>query len=246
MNIGQKIFRYDSVTSTNVILRELALEGFEPGTVVVSTIQTKGCGRLERTWDSPKGGLWLSVLLKTEGVLSGEKFGLIPLMTSSAVATALANTAGFAVRVKWPNDVLINGKKACGILGEIIKVDEKQMAIVGIGLNVNNNVKEGYEFSAVSTSVSEELGKDADLLELEAAILCELANGNDLLNTGKYDNILKEWRDRSDTLGKKVRITTATEEIEGLAKDIDENGSLVLDRDGQAVTVMAGDCTHLE
>ncbi len=246
MNIGQKIFRYGSVTSTNVILKELALEGFEPGTVVVSVIQTKGCGRLERAWDSPKGGLWLSVLLDTGGVQSGEKFGLIPLMTASAVADAMASTAALAARLKWPNDVLINGKKACGILGEILKVEGKQLAIVGIGLNVNNPVREGYEFSAVSTSVSEELGKDADLLELETAILSELANRNSLLNAGKYDQILNEWRGLSDTLGKRVKITTPTEEIEGIAKDVNESGSLVLERDGKVETIVAGDCEHFD
>jgi len=246
MNIGQKVFRYHSVTSTNEVLKELAAEGFEPGTVVIGAIQTKGRGRMERTWVSPEGGLWLSVLLDASPEFRENKFGIIPLMTGCAVANAVSAAAGLAARVKWPNDVLINGKKVCGILGEIIDVEGKHLAVVGIGINVNNPVHEGYEFSPISTSIAEELGKEVNLEELERVLLAELDCRNNLLNEEKFDDILGEWRSISDTLGKKVRITTQTGDIEGLAKDIDENGSLMLERGGQVEIVLAGDCSHLE
>jgi BirA family biotin operon repressor/biotin-[acetyl-CoA-carboxylase] ligase len=246
MNIGQKIFRYESVTSTNEVLKDLAQDGFEPGTVVVGGIQIRGRGRLERSWESPKGGLWLSVLLDASPSFHEDKFGIIPLMTACAVAHAIASATTLAVRVKWPNDVLINERKTCGILGELLKVNNSQLAVVGIGINVNNPVRAGYEFSPVSTSLYEELGKEVNLEELERVLLTELDCRVTLLAEKKFDAILEEWRSLSDTLGRKVRITTQTGEIEGLAKDIDENGSLIIETDDKTITILAGDCAHLE
>lgn len=251
--IGHKIIRYDTVMSTNEVLRELALDGVKPGTVVVSGVQTRGRGRMERTWESPEGGLWLSVLLDASTEIEQDKFGLIPLMAGCAVAGAISRITGLDAMVKWPNDVLIKGRKVCGILGEMVKAEGEQLAIVGIGLNVNNPVQTGYEFSKVSTSIAEELGKDSiDRLEnsiledLESAILYELELRNNVLASGKFDDILNEWRTLSDTLGKRVRIKTETEVIEGLARDIDENGSLLVEKgDGQVEKVMAGDCEHI-
>jgi len=245
-SIGHKIIRYGSVTSTNEVLRELAQEGIEPGTVVVSSVQTKGKGRMTRTWESPEGGLWMSVLLETKKEFDNNKFGLIPLMSGCAVATAVMHEYNIDAGVKWPNDVLINGKKACGILGEIINVEEKQLAIIGIGINVNNKVQEGYEFSQVSTSLIEERGRKSRIEELENAILQELNHRNEMLVAGKYDELLDEWRELSGTLGKRVKITTLDEEFEGLTKDIDENGSLILEMDdGSLKTINVGDCQHL-
>ena len=252
--IGHKIIRFESVNSTNKVLRELALEGAEPGTVVVSGIQTKGRGRIERTWESPEGGLWMSALIDATSEIEQAKFGLIPLMAGCAVASAISHITDLEARVKWPNDVLIRGRKVCGILGEMVTVDGKQLAIVGIGLNVNNPVQTGYEFSQVSTSIAEEFGKEANLEELkasiladlESAILHELESRNNILASGKFDDILNEWRTLSDTLGNRVRINTQTEVIEGLARDIDENGSLLVKTgDGRVEKVMAGDCEHI-
>jgi BirA family biotin operon repressor/biotin-[acetyl-CoA-carboxylase] ligase len=245
MNIGQKIFRYDSVASTNERLKELAQDGFEPGTVVIGGIQTAGRGRLDRSWESPKGGLWLSVLMDATPVFHDNKFGIIPLTASCAVARSITALTELEGRVKWPNDVLINGRKTCGILGEIINLD-KGLAIIGIGINVNNKVREGYEFSQVSTSISEELGKEVNLEELELVLLGELDRKAKKIADGNPDDILTEWRSLSDTLGRNVRITTTTGELEGLAKDIDEDGSLIVEVEGRTEIILAGDCKHLE
>jgi BirA family biotin operon repressor/biotin-[acetyl-CoA-carboxylase] ligase len=161
------------------------------------------------------------------------------------VANAIAGATALAARVKWPNDVLIDGRKTCGILGDIINMD-KGLAVVGIGINVNNKVREGYEFSGISTSISEELGRNIDIEELEHVLLAELDHRKDLLAEGKYDDILEEWRSLADTLGRKVRITTLKEDIEGLAVDIDENGSLIVETDGRTEVLLAGDCEHME
>ena len=244
--IGRKIIRYESVTSTNEVLKELALDGVEPGTVVVSGIQTEGRGRMSRTWESPEGGLWLSVLLDATSEIEQETLGIIPLMAGCAAVSAISLLTGLNARVKWPNDVLIKGRKVCGILGEMVKVEERQLAIIGMGLNVNNPVQEDYEFSQVSTSIVEELGDKASIDELEAAILEELEVRAALLAKGEFHSIIEEWRGLSDTLGKRVRIKIQTEDIEGLARDIDENGSLLVEMgDGEVEKVMAGDCEHI-
>lgn len=244
--IGRKIIRYDSVNSTNEVLRELAREGVEPGTVVVSAVQTEGRGRMSRTWESPEGGLWLSVLLNATSEIEQDKFGLIPLMAGCAAVSAISDITSLNARVKWPNDVLVRGRKVCGILGEMVKVEERQLAIIGMGLNVNNPVQTGYEFSLASTSIVEETGDKASIDELEAAILEELEVRAALLANGEFDDILNEWRELSDTLGKRVRIKIQTEDIEGIARDIDENGSLLVEKgDGQVEKVMAGDCEHI-
>lgn len=244
---GRKIFRYETIGSTNEALKELAQQGAGPGTIVVSKVQTKGKGRIQRTWESPGGGLWMSILIETEKDFDNNKFGLIPLMSGCAVATSVMHEYNIDAGVKWPNDVLINGRKACGILGEILNVDGKQLAIIGIGINVNNKVQAGYEFSQVSTSIIEERGKKSKLEDLENTILMELKHREEMLTAEKYDELLDEWRELSDTLGKRVKLTAPKEEFEGLAKDIDENGSLILEMgDGSLKTVNVGDCIHLD
>lgn len=244
---GRKIFRYETVGSTNEVLKELAQEGTGPGTIVVAGMQTRGRGRMTRSWESPKGGLWMSILLETRENFDNNKFGLVPLMSGSAVATAIMHEYDIEAGVKWPNDVIIGGRKVCGILGELLKHQGRQMAIVGIGVNVNNPVQEGYEFSDVSTSIIEETGKKVKIEELENAVIMEVNHRNTMLANGQYDEILDEWRKLSETLGREVIIQGPKDEMTGLAKDIDENGSLILEmEDGSTQTVNVGDCTHLE
>jgi len=187
--------------------------------------------------------LWFSILLDTGQDLKHDKFSLIPLMAGVAVAKALKRSFDLDAKVKWPNDVLINGRKVCGILAELLDVEGKKMAIVGIGVNVSNPVREGYEFSEVSTSVAEELEEVAEIECLEAAILEDLDVMTDLLIKGEHTTILEEWRELSSTLGHKVRITAPDKTIEGLARDIDENGCLLVEtKDGVIESVLAGDC----
>lgn len=120
------------------------------------------------------------------------------------------------------------------------------MAIIGIGININNPVQNGYDFSSISTSVAEEFGKKVKLEVLENTILEELNFRAELLETKEYDIILEDWRNLSETLGKKVTIHAPNKKITGIAKDIDENGSLLIEgEDGRVTKVIAGDCEHL-
>jgi len=244
--LGRKTIRFDTVESTNEILKSLTIDGIEAGTVVTSNIQTHGKGRLDRKWESPEGGLWMSVLLETDTAFESNKFGLLPLMAGASVATAIIMEYDLDAGVKWPNDVLIGGRKVSGILCELIERSGMRCAVVGIGINVNNPVKEGYEFSGLSTSVVEEFGKPVGLEDLENAVLEELDFRNGLLSQGEYDKILDDWRELTVTLGKRVAVNTPGGLVNGTANDVDDNGSLILDCGGRTEKINVGDCQHLE
>lgn len=244
--LGNRIIRYDTIKSTNDTLKELALDGIEPGTVVTARVQSEGKGRLSRKWESPDGGLWMSVLIEMPHGFEPGMYGLLPLIAGSSVATSIVMEYELDAGVKWPNDVLIDGRKVCGILGEIFTVGERRMAILGIGINVNNRMNDGYDFSVSSTSIAEEFAKQVKIEVLENTVLEELDFRLGLIATGEYDKILDDWRLFSVTLGKKVHIIKPGGEITGLAKDIDVNGSLIIDMDGVIEKVNAGDCRHLD
>jgi BirA family biotin operon repressor/biotin-[acetyl-CoA-carboxylase] ligase len=244
--LGNKIIRYDVVTSTNEVLKELARDGIGHGTVVTAKIQTNGFGRLGRKWESPEGGLWMSVLLQVDQTFDNGKFGLVPLMAGSSVATAILMEYGLDAGVKWPNDVMIEGRKVCGILCELVEHEGTRYVIIGIGINVNNPVKHGYEFSEFSTSIAEEFEKSVKMEVLENTILEELDFRTELLFKAEYDKITDDWRELSVTIGKIVKVTMSNGEIFGNAREIDESGSLIVEVNGQPVKVNAGDCQHLE
>lgn len=244
--LGRKTIRYDSVTSTNEVLKALALEGIETGTLVTAKVQTHGRGRLERRWESPEGGLWMSVLFEMPPGFDSSRYGLLPLMAGASVATAILMEHGLDAGVKWPNDVLIAGRKACGILGEIFTVGDRHLAIIGIGINVNNRVQVGYDFSSGTTSIAEEFGKSVKTEVLENTVLEELEFRHDLLVSGEYDKILEDWRELSVTLGRKVHIVMPGGEMTGIARDIDPTGALLVEMDDVIHKVNAGDCRHLE
>ncbi|MCK4757720.1 MAG: biotin--[acetyl-CoA-carboxylase] ligase [Thermoplasmata archaeon] len=245
--LGWKIFRMDEVDSTNSFAKELITQSVEEGCLVISDIQTGGKGRMDRKWESPKGGLWLSIILKPKGELVGDRLGIIPLMSGCAAARAIEAISGLTTRVKWPNDVIINENKISGILSESIVHNRERWVIVGIGINVNNEVQDGYEFNRSPTSIIEETGNNTDLRTLEVQLICEMERFYNMAQSGKAKGVLDEWRQMADTLGRNVIINRIGDEIIGKAVDIDENGALVLElEDGSLEVIMAGDCQHLE
>ncbi len=245
--IGRMVIRLEEVDSTNEYAKELIGQGCLEGTVVLSDIQTGGKGRLARKWESPKGGLWMSICLKPKDGLVGDKLGIIPLLSGCAAARAVSGISDLNARVKWPNDVIINGKKMAGILSESILNGEDRWVVVGIGIDVNNPVQEGYEFSDISTSITEETGRKFDLEKLMVQLICEFERLYNMAESGKDAEVLDEWRGMADTLGKKVSINRISGEITGIARDIDEVGALILElQNGHTETILAGDCQHLE
>ena len=233
----QETRHFQEIDSTMDEARRLAKAGAGEGVVVVAESQTHGRGRLSREWSSPRGGIYCTLLLRPQ--LAPAYAPRINLMASVAVARAIRKLFGLPAELKWPNDVLIRGRKVCGILSEMeAETDAIKYVNVGIGINVNSSVSQSG-----ATSVSDQLGRNSSRKELLTAVLEEISEQQRLLT--RVD-LLDEWRKLSATLNRNVRIAAFGEEIEGKAVDIDANGALVVRcRDNSLRNILAGDCFHL-
>ncbi len=228
--------------STQDLARRLARTGAPEGTVVLGGRQTAGRGRLGRSFLSPRGGLYLTVILRpSSGSASGGR--ALPIIAALAVARGLERVAGVSTGLKWPNDVLVGGRKICGILLESELVGPVvSYVLVGIGVNVNADMSAYPEIAASATSAAAEAGGEVSREALAAAILNELEGLYLAARVGQP--VLDEWRARLETLGRQVRVTCGQVVEEGLAEDVDADGSLVVRRaDGSRVAIAAGDVT---
>lgn len=244
--IGKHILVYDAVSSTNSVLRKMAKEGESQGTVVVAQIQETGHGRLNRTWFSPKGGLWLSIVLRPK--IAPSEAAKITLMAAVAIAKTLRKTGNLNARIKWPNDVLVGGKKICGILTEMrTRETEIEYMILGIGINANFELSEfPEEIKEHATTVIHEIKSTIDLENLLTDLLLNLDFFYQQLISGSSKDILNEWKELSDTLGRNVIIKTQKESLEGKALDLAEDGALVIKTaSGVVKKIYSGDCIHL-
>ena len=232
--VGHEVEYHDTVESTNSLAVERAREGVEEGYVVLADEQEGARGRRRREWASPPGGVWTSVVLRPG--FPPREASLVTLAASVAVARAVED-AGAEPTIKWPNDVLLDGDKVCGILVEM-QADAERIAhaVVGIGLNANESPDVP---DASPTSLAEHVG-EVDRATVTADILAEL---EDAYETG--DGIVDEWRERASTIGREVRVETPKETVEGVAEGIDETGALCVSTDEGERLVTAGDCVHL-
>lgn len=235
--IGRKIIYYPRVTSTMDIAREEARRNAPEGTVIIADEQTGGRGRQGRTWLSPAGNISLSVILYPEV----SRLPYLVMIASLAVVRCIQTVTGLKVDIKWPNDVLIDGKKAGGILIENeISGGKAARAIMGIGINVN--IKESnVEHSALAvTSLEKETGHTINRPDLVKSLLAEIEQLYLQLPDGK--DIFTEWREKLVTLGKRVEVTSGAEIFEGTADSVVPNGALLIKLDdGKIITVVAGD-----
>jgi BirA family biotin operon repressor/biotin-[acetyl-CoA-carboxylase] ligase len=243
---GNDIMLYDVVDSTNSIARDSAKEGKPKGTIIMAKTQNEGYGRLKRYWFSPSGGLWFSTILRPS--FDTTKAPLITLMAGVAVSETLNKKYPVTSTIKWPNDVLVNGKKICGIITEM-RTNGSNIGyiILGTGINVNFMVSDLPEdLQVTSTTLKEEMGDDVDLEDLLIGILKSISHYLQKMEDGDFDVIVNRWKESSDTLGRKVRIELEGESMEGVAQDLDENGALILKKDsGDSPKIFAGDCIHL-
>jgi BirA family biotin operon repressor/biotin-[acetyl-CoA-carboxylase] ligase len=237
--LEQRIRYLREVGSTMAVARELAKKGAGEGTIVIAEAQTRGRGRLSREWLSPAGGIYFTLVLRPR--ISPAYAPRINLMASIAVATTIRKLFGLKAGLKWPNDVLIEGKKVCGILAEMdAEMDVVNFVNVGIGINANTSIP---QFEKTTTSLRDALGKEISRKEFLSALLMEIERWQALL---MKTNLLEEWKKLSLTLNKDVRIISLGEEIVGRAIDIDATGALIVKgRDGSLRTVLVGDCIHL-
>ena len=245
--IGHEVRWYDALPSTNELARSLAASGTAEGTVIVAEQQTAGRGRLGRSWASPPGGLWLSVLLRPR--LPVGQTPLVGLAAAVATAVAIEETTGLRPRVKWPNDILVDGRKVAGLLLEAgpVRGDTPAPAwlVVGIGINVNvapDALPARPLYPA--TSLAAALGRPVDRGRLMRALLRGLDRDYRELGEHGAASALRRWRARSETIGRVVQVATSSATIEGLAEDIDDTGALLVrTRDGAERRVVAGEVT---
>jgi BirA family biotin operon repressor/biotin-[acetyl-CoA-carboxylase] ligase len=237
--VGRRLEYRAALGSSQDLARELAQAGAAEGTVVLAGRQTAGRGRLDRSWISPRGGLYFTVILRP----AAEHLKALVIIAALAVARAIERLTGLQTSLKWPNDVLVAGRKLSGILSESELVGEGvSYALVGMGVNVNADMAAYGEAAPSATSVMMELGREVSREALAAGILNEFEGLYLAAQAGEA--IDQEWRARLSTLGKEVRVRFGEQVEEGLAEDVDSDGSLILRRaNGSRVTIAAGDVT---
>jgi len=237
--IGREVLYYPTLTSTMEIARQQARQRAIEGTVITADEQTEGRGRLKRPWLSPRGNIALSVILRLDLLLLPS----LIMLASLAVSHTISSVTGLKPQIKWPNDVLINDKKVCGILIESgINRKWVKYAIIGIGIDANLRLADFPEIQPVATSLSDELGRDVSRLEVIRCLLIEMDGFYRTLLDG--GDLYPAWRDSLVTLGKKVRVTEGDTAYEGIAESVDRDGSLLLRLpDGILNRVLAGDVT---
>jgi biotin-[acetyl-CoA-carboxylase] ligase BirA-like protein len=241
--VGKEIFYSRSVESTNEWAKELANLGAREGTVAAAAIQKRGRGRLGREWISPSGGLWFSIVLRPR-LRAGESVKLV-FAAALTVAEVLYEAYGLDVETKWPNDVLVDGRKVCGILAEMVTVGELvSYAVVGFGVNVNFKVKEALPqvLWEKTTSVEDELGKHVQLDVLFHALLERFEYMFELFLKDGFSPLLERWKRYAHFIGKRVKVTSEDERWLGEAVNVDGDGALILKLDdGTEKRVFSGD-----
>lgn len=240
--VGKQIYYYDAVTSTMEIAKKLAREGAAEGATIIANKQTAGRGRLDRTWLSPDENIAMSIVLRP----SLKDLPKLIMVASVAVLRAIKEVTGIKPQIKWPNDVMIKGKKVCGILIENeVKGERVSFSVVGIGINVNLNPSDIPEISTMATSLSQELGREVPRAELICAVLSELEEL--YLQAQSSTSVYREWQESMETLGKLVRVQFGTSIEQGKAEAVTEAGNLILRHsDGHISEILAGDITILK
>ncbi len=236
--VGRNILYYRTLPSTMDFAKSLAKEGMSEGVVVLCDEQTEGRGRQGRKWfASPSSSILMSVVFRP----TLEHLPQVNMLASLAIVFTLEKVAGIRSTIKWPNDVLIVGKKVAGILMEnVFEGRALQAAIVGVGLNISLDVSAYPEIASIATSLSTELGRELSRDEVLKPLLEEL---DALYQAVKRDeDVYHRWLPYVETLGKTVRIKSGKSVEEGLAQSINPDGSITLRRfDGSLVTIATGE-----
>ena len=239
--VGRDIQVFHETSSTNDVAEKLARDGVAEGVVVFAESQTRGRGRLGRKWISPAGqGLWFSVLLRP--ALPPSSATQLTIATATAVARAIRAETGLAPQIKWPNDILLRGKKVTGILTELgAELDRVRYVIIGIGVDVN--VTEfPAELADVATSLATEAGRKFVRAEIAAAILRELDADYARITAGEFAALAEEWERQCVTLGQRVRIHIGNRTVAGRAESLDADGALLLRTEhGRIERIIGGD-----
>jgi len=240
--LGRNIFFSRAVHSTNDWAKELAELGASEGTIAIAETQTAGRGRLGKDWVSPKGGLWFTFILRPR-LKPAEAVKLV-FVAGLAVAQVLHELHGFKVETKWPNDVLVNGRKICGVLAEMNTTGGNvNFVALGVGVNANFDAKKALpkKLWKDATSLESELGRKIRLEKLFKALLERLEVIYEKFLKEGFNPILEEWKVYAEFLGHQVEVVSQNEKLVGLASDVNQEGALVLKlEDGTLNSVFVG------
>ncbi|MBR3139995.1 MAG: biotin--[Methanobrevibacter sp.] len=242
--IGKNLYVFKEVSSTNTVARFLSMNDIEDGSVIISEKQTAARGRSGKGWESPIGGVWLSIVLNPH--VDHSKLPLITLATGVAVAKTLEKIGVENPEIKWPNDIMINGKKVCGILTEAItKFNTIESVIIGVGIDANLDIEQfPEELKEGTTTLEKELGRKGSENLLIKMFLEEFEEISELFDHEGYEAILKEWRKRSYSIGKIVEVREPfNKHYDAYVLGISKEGALVVEKiDGTLTKVISGEC----
>jgi BirA family biotin operon repressor/biotin-[acetyl-CoA-carboxylase] ligase len=246
--LWKEIFVHDLLGSTNDTAMSLAVEGrIQPGTVIIADSQMSGKGRLGRKWTSPAGrNVHMSMVIRPE-IEPGE-ITMLTILAAVAAASAIRRSCDMQASIKWPNDLMFKERKLGGILTEVrADQDRVNMAVIGIGINVNiADTELPEEIRQTATSVYAATNRSHARNEIIICLLREFESAYRTVIERGSEEILERWREYSSTLGRRVKVTIGETVVTGIAEDIDRRGMLILRTDsGVRSVISAGDITHL-
>ncbi len=243
--IGRDIRVFQETTSTNDVIEKLARDGVKEGAVVFAETQTKGRGRLGRKWISPAGkGLWFSILLRPD--IRPQEATQLTVASATALFRAIQSQTNLTPEIKWPNDILIGGKKVAGILTELsAELDQVKYVILGLGVDVNLNAGEfPVELRKSATSLKTETGQSINRAALAAAFLQEFDVDYRRVCDGDFEKVADEWQRHCATIGNNVTVAIGERKIFGRAESLDADGALLIRTlHGHLERIIGGDVT---
>lgn len=239
---GQEMYFFDEIDSTNNYIKKIAENGASHGSLAIAECQTGGKGRRGRVWKSPKGsGIWMSYLLRP--TIPPYSASMLTLVAGLAVAKVLSEVSGMEAKIKWPNDIVINSRKVCGILTEM-SADPDMINYVVVGIGINVNTKEFPEdIAQTATSLRIEMGSQANRSSIIAKICKVFENYYEkFCRTCDMTELIDEYNKHLVNVDREVRISELDGEYTGVAKGIDKDGQLLVEMsDGSVKAVFAGE-----
>jgi BirA family biotin operon repressor/biotin-[acetyl-CoA-carboxylase] ligase len=243
--IGRDLRVFEQTTSTNDVVEKLARDGVREGAVVFAESQTQGRGRLGRKWVSPAHqGLWFSILLRPD--LRPQMTTRLTVASATALRRAIQLQTGLSPEIKWPNDILLHGKKLAGILTELnAELDRVRYVILGIGVDVNLAAGEfPADLRKTATSLRIETGKPVSRAELAVHILRELDRDYARICAGNFTAVADEWEAHCSTIGREVTVQLGARRMRGCVESLDDDGALLLRSEhGHLERITGGDVT---
>jgi len=247
--VGQQAYYFDSVDSTQNQALKMTEESIKDGTAIIAEKQTGGKGRSGRKWISPKGGIWLSIILYPKFDITVTT--LFPIASALALSKAIEKTFKISPELKWPNDITLKSKKLAGMLVDVsLESNKIEKLILGVGINFDINVKQIEKtlkqtpnFYGVASLAGQK--NNISKIQLTQAFFSELEKIYESLNKKEIKKIISEWTKRSSTIGKTVEIDTINGKIKGKAIKIDDDGALVVSNNNKIDRIIAGDIIHI-